>query len=165
MNIIGQLHAVAALPPEEISTGTHWIRGWVDPRARLDSVKKRKILPLPGIEPRQSGPSLYRLRSPDSIQRRVVRWLVNWRRCGRKRSWINLSPYPCVSLEGLSIITKKLRITGLWTSIWTQDPPEYECCYPLDCDVRIQPHSGLYAMGVLDGLPYDIKINEETSGT
>jgi hypothetical protein len=36
MDVSGQLHASATLPP-----GTHWIRGWVGPRAILDSVEKK----------------------------------------------------------------------------------------------------------------------------
>jgi hypothetical protein len=31
--------------PEERAPGTHWIRGWVDPRASLDDMEKRKFLP------------------------------------------------------------------------------------------------------------------------
>jgi hypothetical protein len=38
MEASGQLHAPVALPP-----GTHWIGDWVDPRAVLDAVVKRKI--------------------------------------------------------------------------------------------------------------------------
>jgi hypothetical protein len=34
--------------------GPHWIGGWVSPKAGLDDMQKRKILFLPGIEPRQS---------------------------------------------------------------------------------------------------------------
>jgi hypothetical protein len=30
--------------------GTHWIGGWVDPRAGLDDVKNRIFLPIPGLE-------------------------------------------------------------------------------------------------------------------
>jgi hypothetical protein len=41
--------------PEESAPGTHWIGGWVGPRVRLDSMEKRQILPLPGIEPRPSS--------------------------------------------------------------------------------------------------------------
>jgi hypothetical protein len=41
--------------PGEIAPSTHWIGGWVDPRAGLDSVKKRKILPLLGILLRSSS--------------------------------------------------------------------------------------------------------------
>jgi hypothetical protein len=36
--------------PEERAYGTHWIGGWVGPRASLDDVKKRKFLTLPGLE-------------------------------------------------------------------------------------------------------------------
>jgi hypothetical protein len=39
----GQLHAPAALPPRERAPGTHWIGGWVGPRAVLDAEVKRKI--------------------------------------------------------------------------------------------------------------------------
>ena len=35
--------------------GTHWIGGWVDPRAGLDNVEKIKFLTLPGPELRPSG--------------------------------------------------------------------------------------------------------------
>jgi hypothetical protein len=30
--------------------GTHWIGGWVDLRAGLDDLEKRKFLTLPGLE-------------------------------------------------------------------------------------------------------------------
>jgi hypothetical protein len=52
MEVSGQLHALAALPPGEIALGTHWI----DLRAGLDEVEKRKFLPLSGLDP----PLLYR---------------------------------------------------------------------------------------------------------
>jgi hypothetical protein len=56
---------------EEIAPGTHWIRGWVDLRAGLDDVEKRKILILPELELRPLGRpahsrSLYRLSYPGS---------------------------------------------------------------------------------------------------
>jgi hypothetical protein len=35
-----KLHAPAALPPWGKYCDIHWIRGWVDPRAGLDSVQK-----------------------------------------------------------------------------------------------------------------------------
>jgi hypothetical protein len=38
--------------PGERIPGTHWIGGWVDPRAGLDNLEKRKFLTLPGLEPR-----------------------------------------------------------------------------------------------------------------
>jgi hypothetical protein len=43
MEVSGQLHAPAALPPRERNPGTHWIGGWVGTRAVLDAVVKRKI--------------------------------------------------------------------------------------------------------------------------
>jgi hypothetical protein len=36
--------------PEERASGTQWIGGWVDPRAGLDDVEKRKFLTLLGLE-------------------------------------------------------------------------------------------------------------------
>jgi hypothetical protein len=36
--------------PKERAPGTHWIV-WVDPRAGLDAVKKRKFLTLLGLNP------------------------------------------------------------------------------------------------------------------
>jgi hypothetical protein len=63
----GQLHAPAALRRGK----THWIGGWVDPRAGLDDMEKRKFLTLPGLELRPIGrparsQSLYQLRYPGS---------------------------------------------------------------------------------------------------
>jgi hypothetical protein len=52
----GQLHAPAALPPgKEPPPRTHWIGGWVDPRAGLDDVEKRKFLTPPRLELRPLG--------------------------------------------------------------------------------------------------------------
>jgi hypothetical protein len=59
--------------PGERAHGTHWIRGWVDPRAGLDDVEKTKFLTLPGLELRRPldrparSQSLYRLRYPGSL--------------------------------------------------------------------------------------------------
>jgi hypothetical protein len=43
MEVSGQLHAPAALTPGKESLGTHWIGGWVGPRAVLDAVVNRTI--------------------------------------------------------------------------------------------------------------------------
>jgi hypothetical protein len=53
----GQFHAPAALPFGERAPGTHWIGGWVDLRADLDDLEKRKFLTLPGLELRPLGSS------------------------------------------------------------------------------------------------------------
>jgi hypothetical protein len=44
----GQLHAPAALLPGKQPPGTHWIGGWVGPRADLDDVERGKFFTLPG---------------------------------------------------------------------------------------------------------------------
>jgi hypothetical protein len=36
--------------PGERAPGTHWIGGWVDLRAGLDDLEKRKFLTPPGLE-------------------------------------------------------------------------------------------------------------------
>jgi hypothetical protein len=46
MGVSGQHHASAALYPVEGTPGTHWIGGWVGPRAGLDAEAGRKILCL-----------------------------------------------------------------------------------------------------------------------
>jgi hypothetical protein len=38
------------LYPGEKPPGTHWIGGWVDLRAGLDDLEKRKFFTLPGLE-------------------------------------------------------------------------------------------------------------------
>jgi hypothetical protein len=43
MEVSGQLQAPASLPPRERASGTHWMGGWVGPRAVLVAVVKRKI--------------------------------------------------------------------------------------------------------------------------
>jgi hypothetical protein len=40
---------------EERAPGTHWIGGWVDPRAGFEHVQNRKFLTLPGLELRPLG--------------------------------------------------------------------------------------------------------------
>jgi hypothetical protein len=67
--VSGQLDAPTALPSGK--EPTHWIGGWVGPRAGLDDVEKIKFLTLPGLELRSLGrparsQSLYLLRYPGS---------------------------------------------------------------------------------------------------
>jgi hypothetical protein len=67
------------LYPGEKAPGTHWIDGWVDPRAGLDDVEKRKFLALPEFELRPVGrparsQSLHRLRYPGSFV--VDGWMI-----------------------------------------------------------------------------------------
>jgi hypothetical protein len=75
--VSGQIHAPAALPTRVRAPGTRWIGGWVDPRAGLNDMEKRKFLILPELELEPLGraahsQSLYRLSyrgSPNSINR------------------------------------------------------------------------------------------------
>jgi hypothetical protein len=41
--------------PGRFTPGTQWIGGWVDLRAGLEDLEKRKFLTLPGIELRPFG--------------------------------------------------------------------------------------------------------------
>jgi hypothetical protein len=43
MEVSGQLHAPGRFTSTERTPGTHWIGGWVGPRAVLDAVVKTKI--------------------------------------------------------------------------------------------------------------------------
>jgi hypothetical protein len=56
--------------PGERAPSTHWIGGWVGPRAGMDDLEKSKFLTLSGLELRPLSRSarsqpLYRLRYPD----------------------------------------------------------------------------------------------------
>jgi hypothetical protein len=42
-------------PPQERAPSTHWILGWVNPKAGLDNLEKRKFLTLSGLELRPLG--------------------------------------------------------------------------------------------------------------
>jgi hypothetical protein len=63
----------SASRPCRFTPGTHWIGGWVDPRASLDDVKKRNFLTLPGLELRlldrsARSQSLYRLSYQSTVK-------------------------------------------------------------------------------------------------
>jgi hypothetical protein len=56
----------SASSPGRFTPGTHWIGGWLGPRAGLHAAEKRIFLTLPGLEFRPLGrparsQSLYRL--------------------------------------------------------------------------------------------------------
>jgi hypothetical protein len=60
----------------ERAPGSHWVGGWVEPRAGLEYLEKRKFLTLPGLELRSLGrpahsQSLYRLQYPGSHKRSI----------------------------------------------------------------------------------------------
>jgi hypothetical protein len=58
--------------PGERALGAHWVGGWVDSRAGVDDVEKRKFLTLPGLHIRPLGrptrsQNLYQLCYPGSL--------------------------------------------------------------------------------------------------
>jgi hypothetical protein len=66
--------------PEERALDTHWIGGWVGPRAGLDDMEKRKFLTLPQLKLQPLGrparsQSLYRLHYPGSLY--ILTYCVN----------------------------------------------------------------------------------------
>jgi hypothetical protein len=72
--------------PGEKVPGTHWIGGWVGPRAGLDDVEKRKFLTLPGLELRLLGhpgrsQSLYRLSYPGSVVSHTYMYIREHKLC------------------------------------------------------------------------------------
>jgi hypothetical protein len=71
--VSGQLHAPAALPPGKEPPGTHWIGGWVDLRAGLNEMEKRKFLTLPGLELRPLGRPAHKLVAIPTM----LFWLLN----------------------------------------------------------------------------------------
>jgi hypothetical protein len=71
----------SASRPGERAPDTHWIGVWVDPRADLDDVEKRKFLTLPGLELRPLGrparsQSLYLLHYPGSNLFYLMQYLL-----------------------------------------------------------------------------------------
>jgi hypothetical protein len=68
MEVSGQVHGPAALPPGN-APGTHWIGGWVGPRAILDAVVKRKI-PNPRRESNPTTPII------QPVAQRYTDWAI-----------------------------------------------------------------------------------------
>jgi hypothetical protein len=81
MEVSGQLHAPAALPPGR-APGTNWIGGWVGPRAVLDAVVKRKI-PSPR---RESNP---RTSIVQPVAQRYTDWAIVYMSCWRVWSYVD----------------------------------------------------------------------------
>jgi hypothetical protein len=51
----GKAKTEGRFTPGKEPPGTHWIGGWLDLRADLDDLEKRKFLILPGLELRPLG--------------------------------------------------------------------------------------------------------------
>jgi hypothetical protein len=57
MEVSGQIHAPAALPPGKEHAGKHLIGGWVGLRAGLGAVECRKKIPCPCRESNPGRPA------------------------------------------------------------------------------------------------------------
>jgi hypothetical protein len=57
----------------ERTLGTHWMGGWVGPRAGLDDVEKRKFLTLPGLEHQPVASRYTDYAIPAPIKHQVVK--------------------------------------------------------------------------------------------
>jgi hypothetical protein len=82
--------------PAERAPDTHWIGSWMEPRASLDDVKKRRFLTLPGLELRPLGraarsQSQYRLSYPAPDHREW--WMKNAVICNLTLSMVQI--YRC----------------------------------------------------------------------
>jgi hypothetical protein len=56
MELSGQLHAPAVLPPGKQVPGTHCVGSWIDPQSRSERCGVQKnLLPLSGIDIRPIG--------------------------------------------------------------------------------------------------------------
>jgi hypothetical protein len=87
MEINGQLHAPAALPPLK-APGTHWIGGCVGPRAGFDAVEKEKNLAPAGNPARHYTSS----QAADSVVNKP-RKTINFRRTTRYLGVVNIKYY------------------------------------------------------------------------
>jgi hypothetical protein len=96
MEVSGQFHTPAALLPRERAPGTHWIGGWVGPRASLDTVVKRKI-PSPCWESNSGTPIV----QPVAQQIAVNMYLLYFKESRRFQNlWVVV--YICMLTPGAS---------------------------------------------------------------
>jgi hypothetical protein len=77
--------------PSERAPSTHWIGGWVDPRAVLDTVVKRKI-PSPRWESNSSHPIIpsvadWTTRHTHQILTKF-KWFRRWNLRSKKQTWL-----------------------------------------------------------------------------
>jgi hypothetical protein len=102
MEVSGELHAPAALPPGETAPGTHWIGSWVSPRDVLDAVVNRK---MPSSR-RESNP-----RTPivQPEAQRYTDWAI---------TVLNRTFWPCKLISATYFnlnFYSYLNITGIWS--------------------------------------------------
>jgi hypothetical protein len=109
--------------PGERAPGTHWIGGWVGPRAGLDDVKKRKILSLSlrfggTMRLRLHGRRISRVTPPASC------WSLAWLSL-RPWMWWHVTPRRRLTFNGLhGVISQKIELF-ITTGVRTSSPTNY----------------------------------------
>jgi hypothetical protein len=103
------------LYPRGKSPDTHWIGGWVDPRADLDDLEKKNFLTLQRLELRHLGrpacsQSLYRLSYPGSIISRIQLTTNPKQSFGFRQRW------------GKVKVLGKIRTRHDWSRKWRSAP-------------------------------------------
>jgi hypothetical protein len=100
--------------PGERAPGTHWIGGWVDPRAGLEDVEERKFLIQPGLELQllgcpSSSQSLYRIRYPGVTGRNR-----NVCRCCYGCSCTSPPNYKCLHIQANDVTAILFCVYQMW---------------------------------------------------
>jgi hypothetical protein len=106
MWVSGQLHAQAALPSGERTSGTNWIGGWLGPRAGLDTVAKT-ISSRPYRESNPGRP-VRNLVTVLTELRQLQSHVISQYKCGTSVGWVDR----CAAI----FITHRCGLCGLYTS-------------------------------------------------
>jgi hypothetical protein len=142
------VNAPASLLPGKEPPGTHWIGGWVDLRAGLDDLEKRKFLTLPGLKLRShdrpaDSYSLYRLRYPGSFTCKRLVFYGEALLALRPTPKLEDHPCPPLLMQYIRSYPPKLEgvssIRNLMTrhAVVTRDPP----------NKRRWPHKNQFILG------------------
>jgi hypothetical protein len=67
----------SASRPGNLTPSTHWIGGWVSPRAGLDAVEKRRLLSLPGLQPLARRYTDRCISTPTSLNKLQINKYIN----------------------------------------------------------------------------------------
>jgi hypothetical protein len=118
MEVNGQLHAPGCFILRKRALGTHWVRGWVGPRACLDAVVKRKI-PCPSWDrnPRSSSPQPSKLlaKHPTELKALEYKRAVDF----SGGTWVNTEGTKVRLISGKHV-TSETYVMAAGQRLWTQ---------------------------------------------
>jgi hypothetical protein len=97
----------------ETAPGTHWIGGWMDLRAGLDTVSKRKI-PSPRRESNLDHPVF----QPVASQYTELSRLMNQKGYGKKTVVVFARYYPGIRLDVVRKTMKIFSQDSLFVNLW-----------------------------------------------